>query len=89
MLLFHFARERRRGESERGCRCQAAGGDTDGPQLRLEVAGGADAAGVVAIWYRDAYKGYFHHNPFYHFALNGLIFTVGPHFTPSAFLFDK
>lgn len=34
-----------RGGADGGCWCQAADGDTDDPQLRLEVAGGGDALG--------------------------------------------
>lgn len=44
--------------------CQAADDDTDSSQLRLQVAGGADAAGFMVIWYRSTYKGYFHRNFF-------------------------
>lgn len=61
MLLFNLAGNKTR---ERGGPCHAADGDTDSPQLRLQVTGGANATGVMVIWYRDSYKGYFHHNPF-------------------------
>lgn len=50
VLLFNLAGNRKHGEGERGCQCQAADGDTDSPPLRLQVAGGADATAVLVIW---------------------------------------
>lgn len=82
-LWFNLAEKKETGwRWERGCRWQAADGDTDDPQLRLQVAGGPDAAGVVAVRYRDAYKGYFQHNSLSHFAprrfASALLITVTP-----------
>lgn len=49
--------------------CQAAGDDTDGPQLRLEVAGGVQKSRIRANFTIPPTS-----------SLIGLIFTVGHHF---------